>query len=95
MNVYNYFQKDELIIRSVKNYKNDLSMLFSHSNSNNKKDRGLPEIQFYHKGKDQENTGTEARKKANSLELVVCILHPPHVDFQSEAQQAAYICLQN
>ena len=70
-------------------------MLFSHSNSSNKKDRSLPAIQFYHKSKDQENIGSEARKKAESLELVVCVLHPPHLAIQSEAQQVAYICLQD
>lgn len=66
-------------------------MLFSHSNSSNKKDRSIPAIQFYQKSKDQENIGSEARKKANCSELVVCILRPPQVDFQSEAQQVACI----
>lgn len=70
-------------------------MLFPHSNIDNKKDRGLPATQFYHKSKDQENSGSEARKKAKSLALVVCILHTTHTDFQSETQQVACICLQD
>lgn len=48
-------------------------MLFSHSNSHNKKDRGLPAIQFYHRSKDQENIGSEARPTVWSLWFIFCI----------------------